>query len=88
MDFICNKKTFETPQEAQKRANEINKENKSKGDKTKLRPYRCKKCRKMHLTSMHRKKYQATKDVGARNNTREKKFIKQEGEYWESKFNK
>lgn len=86
--MTCTKKSFDTPEEGQKRANEINKIEQSKKSKVKLRIYRCKKCGKIHLSSMSKWLYKRTKDVQSRNAHRENKFIQREGEYWEKKFNK
>jgi hypothetical protein len=87
---VTGKKIFHTESEAKKRSNEINKENKKSGIKTKLRLYKCPDCNKYHLSSMnkHQQKHveKFHKDLNYRNEFRERNFIKRESQYWNKKF--
>ena len=80
---MCNKVAFETQLLANKRANEINKENKSND----MRGYKCDKCKYFHLTSMSKHKHKWITSVQYRNKVREDRFLKDESEYWERHFN-
>lgn len=64
---------------------EIN--SKSTDKKKLMRVYECKECKKYHLTSMTRKKYNNTKDPDSRTKVREQRFIQTEAEYYSKKFN-
>ncbi|KKN13196.1 hypothetical protein LCGC14_1008940 [marine sediment metagenome] len=66
------------------RAMEINSENRKTGKQKKLlRPYKCKICGNIHLTSMNKMKYKWRNDVNFRNKIHEQKFIKEESKKWE-----
>jgi hypothetical protein len=82
----CEKRAFDSMDEAQKRSGEINKENAHKKGAKPLRPYRCGDCQKWHLTSMtkHQFKYKSNKNY--RNHVNERAFIKRESEHWERYF--
>ena len=81
----CTKVNFDSIG-AQKRAKEINESNKGTNVRE-LRPYKCNKCGNYHLSSMTKKFYSQTKNVEARNKTREERFISREVTHWERKFN-
>ncbi|BBI90767.1 hypothetical protein [Tenacibaculum phage PTm5] len=83
--MLCNKKSFDTADSANNRANEINNSNKHTTNK-KLRPYKCDICSKYHLTSMNKYSYKYKKDKKYRNQVRENNFIRRETEYWNKKF--
>lgn len=86
LDIECDKTVFFTHKEAQQRAIDINKGNRSKGDATELREYKCPGCGFFHLTSMTKHTYKKTTDREYRNRIREEVFIKRESEYWNKKF--
>ena len=81
----CLKKSFDTSDEAKSRLKEI-KKSADKRKKTPDRVYKCKICSKFHLTAMSKKKFEATKNVEARNQHRQQKFIERETEFWEKRF--
>lgn len=70
----CNKKPFDSMEEANLRAGEINSENKS----NRMRPYRCS-CGKIHLTSKSKEEYK-------KRSLEKRKFLRIEADYWETKF--
>ena len=82
---MCNKTEFKTFDLAQKRANEINKEN-GKKRKYSLRPYQCDECKLYHLTKQTKKTYRYNHDLRYRNRVNEERFIAQQTEIYERKF--
>lgn len=89
--MTCTKKAFETQKEAQKRVNEINKENGTNkefkdGKILTLRYYVCKDCGKYHLSSMskHNHKYFTNKDF--RKSINRKSFLNRETDFWKQRL--
>jgi len=83
----CKKVCFTSMQKANKRAQEINSENnKTKKQKELLRPYKCEKCGKVHLTKMTNRRFKLKTNIDFRVKTREENFIINESEYYERKF--
>lgn len=73
--------------EGNKRSEEINASNKKTNrQKESLRPYRCEKCNKIHLTKMSNHRFKLKTDIRYRVKTREENFIRNESEYHEIKF--
>jgi hypothetical protein len=74
--------------EANIRAGEINSENaKTKSKNTRFRPYKCPYCNKYHLTSMTKHFHKMVTDPEYRTKVNESRFIKEEADYWNDKFN-
>lgn len=71
MKLSCNKKTFDTKQDAAIRRNEINKEEGT----NKMNSYFCQICKGYHLTSKSKNQYRKRKE-----------FLIQETEYWNRKL--
>lgn len=85
----CKKKAFQSAEEAEARAGQINSSNKkTKKQNELLRSYKCKDCGNWHLTSMKKHQYLYANNVKYRNKINEKSFIKKESEYWEDYFSK
>lgn len=83
----CKKKKFKTSREANKRKNEINKDNQRNKVKVILRYYKCNKCGSYPLTKMEKHQYNYRNNIDYRNKVNETLFINRETEYWENKFN-
>ena len=81
--MTCQKKAFEEGKEAEKRARQIRSET---NGKTKMRPYKCDKCGKWHLTSMSKHTHKFVTNVQYRNEVYQKAFIRKESAYWEVKL--
>ena len=89
----CTKVAFKTIDEANRRANEINNENKKNKDKIRLRPYSCKDCGEAHLSSMSKRLHMHCTSEESRIDIRKNKadakrkiFVENEAEHWEDKF--
>lgn len=83
----CKKVCFTSMKEASERAQEINSENrKTKKQKELLRPYKCDKCGKVHLTKMSKHRFKLKTDSEYRAKIRHENFIKIETEFYERKY--
>ena len=82
----CTKKTFDTMEEANQRAQQLTAQNRKGSDSTKLRPYQCVECGLFHLTSMSKKKHKFLTDSSYRHSVKEQQFIEREAAHWNAKF--
>ena len=64
---------------------EINKENREKGDDTRLRSYFCDECKGYHLSSMTKEEFKKY-DPYHKALKRKERFIQRETTYWEQKL--
>lgn len=84
----CTKTSFESGKTANERCVLIRNEEKEKGNRVVLRPYKCSKCGSYHLTSMSKKQFESKKpkSINERTQIRESRFIEREAEYWTKKY--
>lgn len=84
----CVKVSFENGQIANERTVQIRNEEKEKGNRAVLRPYKCEHCNKYHLTSKTKADREKTrkKSHDEKTKLREQKFIQRESEYYARKF--
>lgn len=83
----CEKKTFQTKQEAIERAEQINSERrKAKEPDINMRSYKCDDCGLFHLTKMPKTTYKFKTDPKYREEKRREKFIQVESDYWKKRF--
>lgn len=80
------KTVFDTLKEVRRRAHEINFENKSNKDKTRMRGYQCEKSNKFHLTSMSHTSHKFYTDKSFRKKKKFQSFLRKEVEYWTNKL--